>query len=69
VYDCAVIGWLINVFLIPGMDRAADFRYKAGHIDYTIAWLLLTFLGVLGDQHLWARVTPPTLRGGRILLS
>jgi len=42
------IGWLIDVFLIPGMDRAADLRFKAGHIDYTIAWLLLTFLGVFG---------------------
>jgi TM2 domain-containing membrane protein YozV len=42
------VGWLIDVFLIPGMDRAADFRYKAGHLDYTVAWLLLTFLGVFG---------------------
>ena len=42
------IGWLIDVVLIPGMDRQADWRYKAGPIDYSIAWLLLTFLGVLG---------------------
>jgi TM2 domain-containing membrane protein YozV len=42
------IGWLIDVLLIPGMDREADWRYKAGPIDYSIAWLLLTFLGVLG---------------------
>jgi TM2 domain-containing membrane protein YozV len=42
------IGWLIDVFLIPGLDRSADYRYRAGHIDYTIAWLLLTFLGVFG---------------------
>ena len=42
------IGWLIDVFLIPGMDRRADMRYQAGPYDYTIAWILLTFLGYLG---------------------
>ena len=42
------IGWLIDVFLIPGMDRQADFRYRAGPWDYTVAWILLTFLGTLG---------------------
>ena len=24
------IGWLIDLFLIPGMDREADFRYQSG---------------------------------------
>jgi TM2 domain-containing membrane protein YozV len=42
------IGWLIDVVLIPSMDRSADFRYKPGRLDYTLAWVLLTFLGVLG---------------------
>ncbi len=42
------IGWIIDLLLIPGMDRDADFRYQAGHLDYTIAWLLLTFLGIFG---------------------
>lgn len=42
------IGWLIDVFLIPSLDRAADRRYVAGSIDYSVAWLLLTFLGVFG---------------------
>lgn len=42
------IGWIVDLFLIPSMDRAADRRYQAGHIDYSIAWLLLTFLGVFG---------------------
>ena len=42
------IGWLIDLFLIPGMDRNADRRYKAGVLDYTAAWILLTFLGVFG---------------------
>ena len=42
------IGWLIDLFLIPMMDRAADRRYQAGEKDYTVAWLLLTFLGIFG---------------------
>ncbi len=42
------IGWIIDLFLIPGMDREADRRYRAGRIDYTVSWILLTFLGVFG---------------------
>ena len=42
------IGWLIDLFLIPAMDRQADFRFRAGPKDYSVAWLLLTFLGLLG---------------------
>jgi TM2 domain-containing membrane protein YozV len=42
------IGWLIDVILIPGMNAQAERRYKAGPYDYTIAWLLLTFVGYLG---------------------
>lgn len=42
------IGWLIDLFLIPSMDREADLRFRAGPINYTFAWLLLTFLGVFG---------------------
>lgn len=42
------IGWLIDLFLIPSMDREADFRFAAGRIDYSLAWLLLTFLGLFG---------------------
>lgn len=42
------IGWLIDFFLIPGMDRKADFRYVAGRYDYSVAWILQTFLGFLG---------------------
>jgi TM2 domain-containing membrane protein YozV len=42
------IGWLIDLLLIPSMDRQADFRFQAGPKDYSVAWLLLTFLGLLG---------------------
>lgn len=42
------VGWIIDLFLIPSMDRAADRKYQQGGHDYSIAWLLLTFLGVFG---------------------
>ena len=42
------IGWLIDLLLIPSMDRDADLRYQAGRTDYSLAWLLLTFLGLFG---------------------
>jgi len=42
------IGWFIDLFLIPGMDRKADLKFTAGEYDYTVAWILLTFLGLFG---------------------
>ena len=42
------IGWIVDLFLIPGMDRDADQRYLVGNKDYNISWILLTFLGVFG---------------------
>jgi TM2 domain-containing membrane protein YozV len=47
------IGWLIDLFLIPSMDRAADLRYQAGPIDYSVTWILLTFLGVFGIHRMY----------------
>ena len=47
------IGWLVDLFLIPSMDREADFKYKEGPIDYSIAWILLVFLGWLGLHRLY----------------
>ena len=43
-----LIGWIVDLFLIPGMDRAADARYTSGNKDYTLSWILLTFLGIFG---------------------
>jgi len=42
------VGWFIDLFLIPSMDRKADIRYHSGEIDHTVAWILLTFLGLFG---------------------
>ena len=43
-----LIGWIVDLFLIPGMDRAADAKYTSGNKDYTVSWILLTFLGIFG---------------------
>jgi len=42
------IGWFVDLFLIPAMDREADIRFIPGPIDYNVAWLLLVFLGLFG---------------------
>lgn len=47
------IGWLIDVFLIPSMDRKADRKYTQGKADYDVCWLLLTFLGLLGAHRFY----------------
>ncbi|MGD8468873.1 MAG: NINE protein, partial [Desulfobacterales bacterium] len=47
------IGWIIDLFLIPSMDRKADLRFTAGRIDYNLTWILLTFLGFLGIHRMY----------------
>jgi len=47
------IGWIIDLFLIPSLDRKADLRFKEGRINYTVAWILLTFLGFLGIHRIY----------------
>lgn len=47
------IGWLIDLFLIPSMDRQADLRFKEGKVDYSLAWIFLTFLGFFGVHRMY----------------
>lgn len=47
------IGWLIDLFLIPSMDREASLRFEAGPLNYSVAWLLLAFLGLLGVHRMY----------------
>lgn len=47
------IGWLIDLFLIPSLDRQAALRFRPGPINYTVAWVLLTFLGLLGIHRMY----------------
>ena len=50
-----LIGWIIDLFLIPSMDREADLKYTPGELDYSVAWLLLTFLGFFGVHRFYMR--------------
>ena len=43
----------MDLFLIPSMERTAALRFRAGRIDYSLAWILLTFLGVLGVHRMY----------------
>ena len=47
------IGWIVDLFLIPSMDRRADLRFKEGRIDYNLTWILLTFLGLFGIHRMY----------------
>ncbi len=47
------IGWLVDLFLIPSMNRDADIRFHDGTIDYNTAWILLTFLGLFGIHRMY----------------
>lgn len=39
-----LIGWIVDLFLIPSMAESASRRYPRGQIDYSIAWALHLFL-------------------------
>ncbi len=43
-----LIGWLVDLFFIPSMDRKADLRFESGDVDYSLGWILLTYLGLFG---------------------
>lgn len=66
------IGWLIDLFLIPSMDRQADLRFAAGSVNYTAAWVLLTFLGLFGIHRFylgkWISGIVYLLTGGLFLI-
>ena len=47
------IGWLVDLFLIPSMDREADLRFSAGSVSYSVCWVLLTFLGLFGAHRMY----------------
>jgi len=47
------IGWIVDLFLIPKMNREADIRFNEGEIDFNVAWLLLAFVGLLGIHRMY----------------
>ncbi len=48
-----LIGWIVDVFLVPAMAREADRRYPQTSHDYNLAWLLLVFLGFFGAHRFY----------------
>jgi TM2 domain-containing membrane protein YozV len=66
------IGWIVDFFLIPSLDRQADIVYVSGPIDYNVSWILLTFLGILGVHRFylgkWVTGLVYLLTGGLFLL-
>lgn len=56
-----LVGWIIDLFLIPGMDRKADRRYRKGSYDYDFAWILQTFVGYLGIHRFYLGKWPTGL--------
>ncbi|MBV8622224.1 MAG: TM2 domain-containing protein [Herbaspirillum sp.] len=71
-FGLAGIGWLVDLFLIPSMDREADRRFVGGDNNYSVAWLLLTFLGIFGVHRMyigkWLSGILYLLTGGVFLL-
>lgn len=66
------IGWLIDLFLMPSLERSAELRYTEGPLDYTVAWILLTFGGFLGlhrfYQAKWLSGALYLLTGGFLMI-
>jgi TM2 domain-containing membrane protein YozV len=48
-----LIGWIIDFFLIPGMEREADRKYAQGILNYDLAWIFLTFTGIFGIHRMY----------------
>jgi TM2 domain-containing membrane protein YozV len=67
-----LIGWIVDLFLIPSMDRQASLRFRSGRYDYNVAWVLLTFLGIFGVHRFymgkWFTGILYLLTGGLLLI-
>ena len=48
-----LVGWMVDLFLIPKMAEESNRQYPAGRTDYTVAWVLLIFLGLFGIHRIY----------------
>jgi TM2 domain-containing membrane protein YozV len=66
------VGWLIDLFLIPWMERTAELRFAPGRLSYNVTWILLTFLGIFGIHRFymgkWVTGIVYLLTGGLFLV-
>ena len=57
---------------MPRLERSAELRFKEGPLDYTIGWVLLTFVGVFGIHRFylgkWITGLLYLLTGGLLLV-
>jgi TM2 domain-containing membrane protein YozV len=66
------VGWIVDLFLIPSMDRNASRRFRGGPVNFNLTWVLLTFLGIFGAHRLylgkWVTAILYFFTGGLFLL-
>lgn len=48
-----LIGWIVDAFLISSMNKEANGRFQIGQWDYSVAFLLLFFLGLFGAHRFY----------------
>ncbi len=48
-----LVGWIIDLFLIPDMADEANRRYHSGRVDHSVTWCLHLFLGVFGIHRIY----------------
>ena len=66
------IGWILDLFLMPRLERQAELRFNEGPLDYTVGWVILTFLGAFGIHRFylgkWITGVLYLLTGGLLLI-
>lgn len=48
-----LVGWLVDLFLIPAMADEADRKYPTGWFDFSLAWGLLILFGLFGAHRFY----------------
>ncbi len=48
-----LIGWIVDLFLIPAMEVEASTKFTEGQYNYTISWTLLILGGIFGIHRMY----------------